>query len=167
MSPPLSSRAPLRRLLPALVPLVAALVLGGGWPASAYSGTNGRLDPATLARVTPSCLLVRPAAGPMRRMIADARRHGVRLVPGQCYRTYASQVYWRRYWCARGQCWMAAVPGYSRHGWAKAVDFRGMTFRSAGFRWLSRNAHRYGFVHPSWAREGRRGAEPWHWEWSR
>jgi murein L,D-transpeptidase YcbB/YkuD len=38
------------------------------------------------------------------------------------YRDYAGQVYMRNYWCARGACGNAAVPGTSNHGWGIAID---------------------------------------------
>jgi hypothetical protein len=51
--------------------------------------------------------------------------HGVHLTcngSDSMYRPYARQVYWRNYWCARGACQNAAVPGSSNHGLGKATD---------------------------------------------
>lgn len=42
--------------------------------------------------------------------------------PDSAYRPYARQVYWRNYWCSRGACQNAAIPGYSNHGLGIAVD---------------------------------------------
>lgn len=65
-----------------------------------------------------------------------------------------------------------ARPGSSNHGWGLAVDMttngcgtnNGCGFKTAHFRWLQENAHRFGFFHPEWARQGSRSAEYWHWE---
>lgn len=66
----------------------------------------------------------------------------------------------------------AGTPGKSKHGWGIAIDFH-KHFRDdstdingkTGFEWLNANAHRYGFVHPTWARPGGSNPEPWHWEY--
>ncbi|MEX1091659.1 MAG: M15 family metallopeptidase [Acidimicrobiia bacterium] len=63
-----------------------------------------------------------------------------------------------------------ARPGYSNHGWGRAVDFSGgsstLGCRDRGFIWLQSNASRFGWVHPPWAHCGRVTAEPWHWEYA-
>ncbi|HZD22371.1 MAG TPA: M15 family metallopeptidase, partial [Acidimicrobiia bacterium] len=63
-----------------------------------------------------------------------------------------------------------APPGASNHGWGRAVDFtdqRGtLTCYDEEFDWLRNNAHRFGWVHPPWARCGLVSQEPWHWEWA-
>lgn len=38
------------------------------------------------------------------------------------YRPFSRQVYWRSYWCGRGLCGNAAVPGTSNHGIGLATD---------------------------------------------
>lgn len=38
------------------------------------------------------------------------------------YRPFTRQEYWRAYWCARGACQNAAVPGTSNHGLGLATD---------------------------------------------
>jgi LAS superfamily LD-carboxypeptidase LdcB len=61
-----------------------------------------------------------------------------------------------------------ASPSKSNHGWGRAVDFevrnRVMACGDIAFRWLSDNAHRYGWVLPDWAQCGEELEEPWHWE---
>lgn len=62
-----------------------------------------------------------------------------------------------------------ASPSRSNHGWGRAVDFevrkRVMACGDVSFRWLNENAHRFGWVHPEWARCGGELEEPWHWEY--
>lgn len=65
---------------------------------------------------------------------------------------------------------LAAYPGTSNHGWARAVDFAsGINVRSsAAHRWMQANAWRYGWDNPNWATPGAPGFqkdEPWHWEY--
>lgn len=42
--------------------------------------------------------------------------------PDSAYRPFDRQVYWRNYWCSRGACQNAAVPGNSNHGLGLAAD---------------------------------------------
>jgi peptidoglycan hydrolase-like protein with peptidoglycan-binding domain len=79
-------------------------------------------------------------------------------------RDYATQVQLKK---EKGP--YAATPGTSNHGWARAFDLDSnvSSFTSREHRWLRENAHRWGFVHPTWAHDGdpRNGMdEPWHWE---
>jgi peptidoglycan hydrolase-like protein with peptidoglycan-binding domain len=79
-------------------------------------------------------------------------------------RDYATQVRLKK---EKGP--YAATPGTSNHGWARAFDLDSnvSSFTSREHRWLRENAHRWGFVHPTWAHDGdpRNGMdEPWHWE---
>src|SRR3954464_1250795 len=75
---------------------------------------NGRLSERALAPI-PGGRLRRDAAAAWNAMNAESeRRFGVTLRPRgpkASYRTYAQQVLLRRYWCARGRCDNAAVPG--------------------------------------------------------
>jgi LAS superfamily LD-carboxypeptidase LdcB len=77
-------------------------------------------------------------------------------------------VWWRNYYCSVGRCGLAAVPGTSRHGLGRAVDFQDqqgeLTFTSPGYVWLVWHAPRYGFHHPAWAAPDQPDPEPWHWE---
>lgn len=131
--------------------------------------TNGSLPANLLVEVTPQCQVYAPVAPYLRAMLDAAHRDGVRLQPVECYRPYELQFFWRWYWCTKGACQMAAVPGTSIHGWGKAADFRdqngSLTFSSPGFGWLQANAWRYGWNHPGWAAQGQPAAEAWHWEW--
>lgn len=131
--------------------------------------TNGALPEALLRYASPDCLIYAPAAPSLITMMADARKDGIILTPSDCYRDYAGQVAMREYWCSQGACHMAAVPGTSNHGWAKAADLRdqdgGLTFTSRGYLWLKANAHRYGWNHPGVMEPNGPVPEPWHWEW--
>jgi hypothetical protein len=49
-------------------------------------------------------------------------------------RDYTGQVYWRNYWCARGQCYNAATPGTSKHGLGICADITGNGTRGTS-RW--------------------------------
>lgn len=145
---------------------------------------NGRLLPSMLTEVTPQCRVVNELAQPLRAMLDAAHREGVALEPEQssflppgtpgppviesCYRSYDGQVWWRNYYCSIGKCANAAVPGTSKHGWGRAVDFQDqngeMAFGSPGFVWLRAHATEYGFSHPPSLDEGQPNAEAWHWE---
>lgn len=78
------------------------------------------------------------------------------------YRDLAEQkVLYKRYGPGR-----AAVPGKSNHGWALAVDYGGgiNKFGSEQHKWMQKNAKKFGWEHPPWAREGQKNSEAWHWE---
>ncbi|GGQ87634.1 M15 family metallopeptidase [Couchioplanes azureus] len=101
-----------------------------------------------------------------RRMLADAKADGV-VLSGGGFRTRQRQIELRKIngcpdvWTApASSCRVpTAIPGRSLHEIGLAVDItsggRSLTADSAGFRWLSANARKYGYVNlPS---------EPWHW----
>jgi LAS superfamily LD-carboxypeptidase LdcB len=150
-------------------------------PAPPPPPQNGRLPDSALTDVSPECRIATEIVGPLSQMLVDARAQGVALAPERtsnsivapprlesCYRSFEMQQWWRDYYCYFGQCGFAAVPGTSIHGWGRAVDFEDqlgeMKFDSPGYAWLTANASRYGFFHPSWADEGQANPEPWHWE---
>ena len=64
----------------------------------------------------------------------------------------------------------AAIPGTSQHGWAAACDIAEgeaqIGFGTPKYKWLDANAPRFGWVNPSWAREGAYKPEYWHWEFA-
>lgn len=144
------------------------------------TGGNGRLPLATLEAVrVPDCWVDADIADQLRQMLTAANDDGVALAPegyfshdpiavSGCYRSYDEQVVAREYFCGKGECDVAAQPGTSTHGLARAVDFRDdqgeLTFESAGYAWLVMHAAEFGFEHPEWARRDGRNPEPWHWE---
>ena len=92
---------------------------------------------------------------------AFAEAFGTPICITDSYRNYASQV--RLYGRTPA---LAAVPGTSNHGWGLAVDLCGgiERFGTAGYSWMTADAGRFGFLHPTWADPGRGREEPWHWE---
>ena len=174
-----------RRLTLAAVVAVLALTAAACVRVGGALYANGRFPDSVLTAVTPQCRIVNELATPLRNLIAAANADGVALEPEEssypllffqpqppaiesCYRSYAGQVWWRNYYCSIGQCGLAAVPGTSRHGLGRAVDFQDqlgeLTFTSPGYAWLTAHAAQYGFSHPAWAAQGQPDAEPWHWE---
>jgi hypothetical protein len=92
---------------------------------------------------------------------AYKRAFGTNLRVIDSYRSYADQVAVK---ASRG--FFAAVPGYSNHGWALAVDLSGSAAApgSAQHAWLLAHGRRYGWHLPGWAQPDGRKPEPWHWE---
>jgi len=162
----------------------ALAVLALGVVGTGCFSLNGRLPPESLTTVTHECSIVNDVADRLVRMIATAHAEGVYIWPEtsaflppsepqpprieSCYRTYEMQEWWRYYYCSKGLCGYAAVPGTSRHGWGRAVDFQDiyheLRFSSPGYWWLAANAHRFGFYQPEWATSGGSSPEAWHWE---
>jgi hypothetical protein len=172
-------RNPLSRLALLLVALIAGVLAVSGCtigfssnvspinpanrPTTIGGYTNGSLPMSQLFVVNSSCTLYRPAVGSFEGMIAAAHAAGVNLQAAECYRDYAGQVYERKLWCSLGVCGNAAVPGYSNHGWGKAVDLRdqngSLTWNSPGYKWMVAHAGAWGWNHPGGVNEA------WHWEW--
>jgi hypothetical protein len=145
---------------------------------------NGRFPDGALTLITAECRVVNEVAPRLRSLIAAANTDGVALTPEQtsflppgvpgppqiesCYRSYDGQVWWRTYYCSIDKCQNAAVPGTSKHGLGRAVDFQDqngeLTFSSPGFAWLTAHAAEYRFFQPANQREGAPGEEAWHWE---
>lgn len=138
-------------------------------PTAVPGASNGQLSASLLLQIAPTCVAHAAAAPSLAAMIAAAAASGVTIKPSECYRDLAGQKYWRTHYCNLGQCQLAAVPGTSNHGWGKAADLAdqsgGLSFTSAGYKWLKLNAGKYGWNHPGWAEPGSSAAEPWHWEW--
>jgi hypothetical protein len=94
----------------------------------ALSGvSNGHLPSSSLASAT-GCSrgLAKPAAAAWNHIAVVVHdRTGYWLQSNgdaSCYRTFEQQVELRNYWCSRGACGNAAVPGTSNHGLGLAVD---------------------------------------------
>lgn len=125
---------------------------------------NGQIPPSQL-----SLLAGRPlhpiAARAMKEMQDAAKREAsVTLTLSSGYRNLADQErVLAKYGSPR-----AARPGTSKHGWGFAADINvGESFFSAQYQWMKEHAHRFGWIHPSWARQeslGGKNPEPWHWE---
>lgn len=118
---------------------------------------NGRLDPRTLTKVEGWAFLTAPAAASWNAGCDEMVRRGYErpaiTAPDGAYRTYAQQVYWKKYWTDRGQPENAATPGRSIHGWGDGVDiFKVWRFPRAA---LVEVFGKYGFTFTV-------ASEPWH-----
>src|SRR3954471_22512184 len=130
---------------------------------------NARMTRDALVDIGSGCLAARDAASSLALMLRQNHADGLTLAPDDCYRPFQGQVAARSSSCSRGACPCAGTPGFSYHGWGKAVDFRdaagGITSTAnPSYQWMKANAGRYGWNHPGWA-EGGECPEPWHWEW--
>lgn len=86
---------------------------------------NGRLPAGDLGIIAGG-RLAKPYALRWNLANAAVRRAGLPTVMPNgsmsSYRTYPQQLFLRDWWCSRGQCPNAAIPGTSNHGWGRAVD---------------------------------------------
>jgi cell wall-associated NlpC family hydrolase len=128
----------------------------GGYP-------NGLIPPSAMCPLGAAGHSLRcDAAAAYRAMSAAfAAAFGTPICITDSYRTYAGQV---KLYGEKPA--LAAVPGTSNHGWGLAVDLCGgiERFGTAQYSWMTANAGRFGFLHPTWADPGRGREEPWHWE---
>ena len=167
--------------------MVALLALTGSACTDLWTmpdAENGRMPDWSLTTVTPQCQVLNAIARPLKNLLAAAKAAGVDLRPEEssflppgvqgppriesCYRTFEMQQWWRTYYCSIDKCGNAAIPGNSKHGWGRAVDFQDqageVTFQSAGYAWLAAHASEYGFYQPDSVRQGGQNEEAWHWE---
>lgn len=119
---------------------------------------NGRLPASMLSRAAGGTKLNEDAAAAWNAMAADIYEEtGLKIRsngPDSMYRSYERQVYWKNWWCARGNCGNAATPGTSNHGWGLAVD------TNDGYL-IDRHGAKYG-----WRRACSDAPwEDWHWKW--
>lgn len=91
-------------------------------------------------------------------MQAEAARDGVRLTIVSGFRSQSEQEYLYSCYvnCSCNNCNLAAYPGYSNHQSGSALDLN--TDESGVYRWLARNAARFGFYETV-------PGEDWHWEY--
>jgi LAS superfamily LD-carboxypeptidase LdcB len=134
-----------------------------GKPIGGYS--NGNIPPEALCPLSYAAgeSLRSDAAKAFNAMTEAAKAsRGAPLCVSDSYRSYSEQVA-----VYRQKPGLAATPGTSNHGWGVAVDFCGGVerFGSAAHEWMRANAGRFGWIHPSWARQGGSKPEPWHWEY--
>ena len=130
------------------------------------SYANGQIPLTFLAPIAGGHL-AKDAAGAWNQMNCEARKLGVELRPlgpVSSYRPFAvQQQFWTLY--QRGGN-IAAKPGTSNHGWGRAVDLcDGVNeFGTPTYVWMTQNAARFGWYHPSWAEPTGSKPEAWHWE---
>jgi D-alanyl-D-alanine carboxypeptidase len=136
---------------------------GGGGQDLSSRFQNGRIPASALCpvRTAPGHLLECSAARAFDRLNAAFRaRFGYDVVVNDAYRSYERQVELKRSLGSK-----AATPGTSNHGWGKALDLAGMNDGvGAVFEWFTANAHRFGWLHPPWARATGSNPEAHHWE---
>jgi hypothetical protein len=133
----------------------------GRYPTGPWGGYSDGLIPSSqLCTIVGGGRLRPDAAAEFDAMSnAYAQVFGTNLCVSDSYRSYSQQVS-----VFRKRPSLAAVPGTSNHGWGLAVDLGCgvQSSRSAQYRWMTRNASRFGWVHPAWALHD--PYEPWHWE---
>jgi len=142
-------------------------------PTKAAAPSTGVAAASALARLpswandpmgTPQYLRPDAAAALVRLNDAFRGRFGSTMDIDLTYRSYPDQVAIR---AALGT--IAAKPGTSRHGTGNALDVQEWSciygFGTEKRDWLVANAPGFGWVSPSWAREGADNPEYWHYEY--
>lgn len=127
---------------------------------------NGEIPPGELCELSFAAgkTLRCDAAQQLERLDKAYRaRFEAHLTITDSYRSYAAQVA-----TAASRGYLAAVPGYSNHGWAVAVDLGGgvQQFGTAQHEWMREHARAFGWIDPDWARSDGRKPEAWHWEYT-
>jgi zinc D-Ala-D-Ala carboxypeptidase len=138
---------------------------GDGAADNARKHPNGRIPSGDLCRLPGGRhFLHKDAAHAWWRMTRALPKHLGRACMTDSYRSFAAQAR-----LAASKPGLAAVPGRSNHGWGVATDLCGGAedYDSRVHRWLLRNAPRFGWTSPTWARQSGSRPEPWHWEFVR
>jgi LAS superfamily LD-carboxypeptidase LdcB len=118
---------------------------------------------------------------PLTKMFQAAEKDGVKLMVSSGYRSPEMQKYVYDYWISvegKDAKHEVAKPGYSEHQLGTAVDLTDASIqysgvddafaKSAGGKWLKKNAHKYGFAMSY--QKGKEKVtgfayEPWHWRY--
>lgn len=130
---------------------------------SGWGGYQNGKVPSSAMRYTSRTGLGHPAAiESYTLLLAEADKAGLDL-HGSCYRSLEAQQ------AGAAQSSNFATPGNSNHGWGLAIDIACLVggsemYDSRAYDWLSMNAWKFGWGHPTWARQGGSKPEPWHWE---
>ena len=145
--------------------------------AERYGGVSGKIDESELTTIalpyhsggTVHAKFQKEAGEQFAKLNeAYKARWGTDMIITDHYRPYDVQVSLKARYNAQGKGHLAATPGKSNHGWGMAVDMGnavGGGFRTEQYQWMMENAPQYGWINPSWAREGSKKAEYWHWEY--
>jgi hypothetical protein len=145
---------------PAVDDTTPLLVLGPPSPGSgpgAWGGySNGQIPTSAMVSVGAGHWL-EPNAGKAFLAMNEAYRAetGSNISITDSYRSYEGQLE-----CTRTKGDMCARPGFSNHGWGKALDLG-----SPSRTWVTRNGPRFGWILPGWAQPGGSKPEPWHHEY--
>jgi len=124
--------------------------------ATAYVG--GKAKEVTLTSIGNGNYLRSDAADAFAKMKAAALRDGITLGVNSAFRDNAKQkALYDLYKSGKGA--KAARPGFSNHQGGVALDLQVGGFNSQTYRWLQKNAWRFGFTNT----EGKRVGEAWHW----
>jgi LAS superfamily LD-carboxypeptidase LdcB len=154
----------------------------------AVSGKNGTIPNDKLGNIDATYgggVLHIEAAKMYNKMIAQAKRNGIKWRVSSTYRDLAGQeACFAKYGASS-----AAKPGFSPHGWGLALDFgeiAGMQQTKANelgvgratpaparytrenstiYQWLAKNAPKYGWFNPYRLADGAGMEEAWHWEY--
>ena len=127
---------------------------GKGIPTELAAYGNGKIPANALEKVgNTGHKLWAPAAESLGRMLADAKKDGVKIGITDSYRSYAEQVDVARRKGLYSQGGLAAKPGTSDHGWGMAVD---LDLNNKAQAWMRANGEKYGFEEDA-------PREPWHW----
>ena len=152
--------------------------------------TNGKLPEGALSPVPGKkdkygrdIMVLTEVADDLLALMSDFKDHfGFEMSVGSHYRTYEGQVATKKRWTKKGKPYYAATPGTSKHGWGLAIDIdtgyptevknfkytkkkpNSSGFSSEIYKWMFANAPKRGWHSPSWAQEGGKPAEPWHFE---
>lgn len=130
-----------------------------------YDKISGNLDSSELERVGPQWggLQLNPAAAEALRRMNEAfsAEFGHDMVITDAYRSFDAQVELKE-----RKPVLAGKPGTSNHGWGLAIDAASNinVANSSTHKWMLKNAWRFGWTLPDWARPNGSKPEPWHWE---
>ena len=141
-------------------------------PTASGDGSNGRVPSSAMGRLgwctdsqgNGQWLRADAAAALTRMNEAFRAEFGENIAVDMSYRSYEDQVAMRAYYGSA-----AARPGTSNHGLGLAFDtweWAAYGFGSDRYQWLVGNAPSYGWVAPSWARQGGSNPEYWHFEYA-
>lgn len=133
--------------------------------------SNGQIPVDHLTEFMPGYRLESTAAAQfmrMRQACYDATGCWINPAPQydipSSYRDLSAQwAAWNLYQSGRGN--IAAYPGGSNHGWARAIDLTGYENTSNGvWAWLQLHAAEFGYSNATGAATGTPPGERWHWE---
>ncbi|RZU52803.1 D-alanyl-D-alanine carboxypeptidase-like protein [Krasilnikovia cinnamomea] len=125
-----------------------------GIPTDLAAYGNGKIPASALGQVGDTRhRLWAPAAESLTKMIADAKKDGVKIGITDSYRSYDEQVDLVRRKGLYSQGGLAAKPGTSEHGWGMAAD---LDLNAKALAWMRTHAAKYGF-------DENVPRETWHW----